>query len=147
MNLILSLILALTLLSCQRNYQTLPITEKLIFDEKVINLEVAKTSEQKRIGLMNRQELPTNQAMIFYFEEAQQLSFWMKNTKIPLDLVLIKKNQVVDIIRNAKPCSSKPCQIYESENFADKLIELNAGKVDYLGIKIGDILQISPINN
>ena len=54
-----------------------------------LTLEVARTSAQREHGLMNRTELPLHTGMIFVFERDEFVSFWMKNTLLPLDMVFI----------------------------------------------------------
>lgn len=59
------------------------------------NLEFAITNEQKQLGYMNRKEICIKCGMLFVFEKSQPLSFWMKNTLIPLKITFIDKNGLV----------------------------------------------------
>lgn len=115
-----------------------------IQNDTKITLEIAKTPQQRERGLMYRTSMPQNQGMIFLFDQPQMLSFWMKNTLIPLDMVFLNQNKVVSIIENAPPCPKETlrCPSYNSGELADKVIELNAGIVKKIGIVRGTTLTI-----
>ena len=106
-------------------------------------MEVVDTSEERRIGLMNRESLPQQAGMLFIFEEERVLSFWMKNTLIPLDMIFISKDlEIVSIQKNAQPCESDPCKLYGSVFPAKYVVEVNAGFSDRNGIKEGNKIEI-----
>ena len=67
-------------------------------DSKVF-LEVAVTDEEKEKGLMNRPSLAENRGMVFVFRPARQITFWMKDTLIPLDMIFINKGKIVKIVK------------------------------------------------
>ena len=78
-------------------------------------VELATTSAQQAKGLMNRSALPNDRGMLFIFPEEKILSFWMKNTLIPLDMIFFNKDkQIVHIVTNAQPCTTDPCPSYTS---------------------------------
>jgi len=104
-----------------------------------INIEIAKTQEQKAQGLMNREFLAKNSGMLFLQKEEQNISLWMKNTLIPLDIIFINKdNKIIDILRNLQPCKKNPCQTYSSKEKAKYILELNAGFTENNNINIGN---------
>ncbi|MAH08007.1 hypothetical protein CMI38_07205 [Candidatus Pacearchaeota archaeon] len=125
---------------------------QLTINNQTIHLTPAITNEQKSKGLMNITNLPSNQGMIFIYNQEQTLSFWMKNTLIPLDIIFLNQNyKVVDIKHNFQPCpndnptyhSDYPCPSYQSKQPAKYAIELNAGQANNLNIQIGKILSIN----
>jgi uncharacterized membrane protein (UPF0127 family) len=72
---------------------------ELIIKDQKIRVEVAKTPEERALGLMFRQELGENTGMLFIFEQAGIYPFWMKFTNIPLSIAYIDQNDVIiDII-------------------------------------------------
>ena len=100
--------------------------------------EVASTSAQHKKGLMYRKNLPHNKGMFFIFKKAQPLSFWMKNTLIPLDIIYLSSDKkVVCLIKNAQPCKENPCRSYSCSQPAKYVLEINGGLSDKLGIEVG----------
>ncbi|MBN3948893.1 MAG: DUF192 domain-containing protein [Nostoc sp.] len=123
--------------------QTLPITAKAIVPNgTTIQLEVAQTPEQQEMGLMYRPALPDNRGMLFGFPSAQPVSFWMKNTPMPLDMVFLHKGVVKYIQAAAPPCANDPCPTYGPNTPIDKVIELRSGRAAELKLKVGDIVKI-----
>lgn len=98
-------------------------------------IEVARTPQQQEYGLMNRQTLPAGHGMIFPFKPPQRVSFWMKNTLIPLDMLFIRADSTVADIRTAVPLSLDP--VGPEEPIAN-VLEINGGEAARLGIKPGD---------
>ena len=115
-------------------------------EDKVYNLLVATTEEEKERGLMNIEQLPENEGMLFdYSDEPQaELSFWMKNVDIPLDIIFVNQDGVVISVKHGTPNSEE--LLTESSEFISCVIEVNANS----GIKPGDrtdlFSDIDPIN-
>lgn len=107
-------------------------------------LEVARTPEEQSIGLMNRTDLATNRGMLFVFSPPRPVSFWMKNTLIPLDMVFLSNGVVKYIGTKILPCAGDPCPSYgpEPKTDIDSVIELPGGRAAELQLKIGDRLKI-----
>jgi uncharacterized protein len=105
-----------------------------------IQAAVADTESAREKGLMGVTQLGDNEGMLFVFTDAPQLrSFWMKDTKIPLDIVFLDSNkQIVFIVHNAPICTADPCPIYSSESPAQYAIETNAGWTTKHGVALGD---------
>ena len=100
------------------------------------NVEVAKTIEERRIGLMYRKKLLNNEGMLFIFPQEKIIKLWMKNTYIPLDVIFIsKKKIIVDIKKSMEKLSET---IIKSKVKSKYALEFNAGLVNKLDIKIGD---------
>ncbi|NTV30574.1 DUF192 domain-containing protein [candidate division WWE3 bacterium] len=106
-------------------------------------VEVANTPIKREEGLMNKERLDSNKGMLFTYDQPQLMTFWMKNTLIPLDLIVINNNKVVDIIESMEPCTDQTsCTIYKSKVSGDKAMEINGGLVEKLNIAIGDTISI-----
>lgn len=104
-----------------------------------VSVELAQTSEEKAIGLMNRTALPEDQGMLFVYENDEPRVFWMKNTLIPLDMIFINKSlTIVSIQQDAPPCVQDPCAAYSSAAPAAYVLEVNGGFAQRHGIAVGD---------
>ena len=128
--------------------QKLAITEAKI-GENVFLLMLARSNLEKAKGLMFRRYMPQNHGMIFIYEDEQFMSYWMKNTMIPLDLVLVSPDlTVTELILDMKAGFGLPdreLKHYPSTIKAKYAIEFNEGTVKRLNIKVGDKLEISPL--
>jgi uncharacterized membrane protein (UPF0127 family)/multidrug resistance efflux pump len=111
----------------------------------VVDAELATTAESRTRGLMERATLPANRGMLFLFETAQPLSFWMFNTLIPLDIIFADAQRRITTIHAAvPPCQpSKSCPSYASDGVAQVVLEVNAGTAAKAGIAVGDELRWS----
>lgn len=106
-------------------------------------VELARTSEEHALGLMFRDEMPDDHGMLFIFPRAVTRSFWMKNTRIPLDIFYFDDElRLVSVAENAKPCRVSRCPSYPSDGPARYVLELNAGKAAELGVEPGDRLDL-----
>lgn len=76
---------------------------KIKLGDKEYNVKEAKTQEEKEKGLMNVKELPSNEGMIFYYNEPDLVEIWMKNTLIPLDIIYINEDQEVIAVEHGQP--------------------------------------------
>lgn len=106
-------------------------------------VEIADTPDKRALGLMFRDELPADHGMLFIFDQEAPLSFWMKNTRIPLDIMYFDSRLVlVSVSENTPPCRMRLCPGYPSEGPAQYVLELNAGKASELGLQTGDRLEL-----
>jgi uncharacterized membrane protein (UPF0127 family) len=128
----------------QTSGQMLPVSAEVTINGQVIELEVALTPAQQEMGLMYRTELPPNRGMLFPFNPVRRVGFWMKNCRIPLDMVFLYQGQVRSITHNAPPCIKDPCPIYDSKAVIGQVIELSGGQAKELGLKVGDRLTVQP---
>lgn len=123
--------------------QSLPITAQAKIAGKTIQLEVARTPDQQRIGLMNRTSLASDRGMLFLFNPARPTQFWMKNTLISLDMLFLRNGVIKVIEKNVPPCKADPCRTYGSlSEPIDQVIELRGGRASELGLKVGDRLPV-----
>jgi uncharacterized protein len=103
---------------------------------QVFSVEMAKTEEEKTTGLMYRKELADGKGMLFDFSPEQQVSMWMKNTYIPLDMIFIRADgRILRIAENTEPMSTK---IIPSGGLAKGVLEVIAGTAKKYGIQPGD---------
>jgi uncharacterized membrane protein (UPF0127 family) len=123
----------------------LPISARAIVKGKVIQLEVAQTPLQQEVGLMYRTTLPRDRGMLFPFSPPQPVSFWMKNTLIPLDMIFLRQGVVQKIAALVPPCTSDRCPTYGTTTPIDQVIELRSGRAAELGLKKGDRVTIEKL--
>jgi len=105
----------------------------------VIKAEIAKTDEERSYGLMHRKDLPDGEGMLFVFERDEILSFWMKNTLIPLSIAFIASDGRIMEIRNMEPGNLDPVRSSRSVRYA---LEVPQGWFDRVGLGVGDRLII-----
>jgi uncharacterized protein len=99
-------------------------------------VEMAVTPEETSRGLMFRRSLPEGQGMLFDFQRDQELSFWMKNTYIPLDMIFIRGDgRILRIAENTEPLSER---LVPSLGPARAVLEVIAGTARKLGLAPGD---------
>ena len=103
---------------------------------QVFSVEMATTEEEKTTGLMYRKELPDGKGMLFDFSPEQQVSMWMKNTYISLDMIFIRADgRILRIAENTEPFSTA---IISSGGLAKGVLEVIAGTAQKYGIQAGD---------
>ena len=103
---------------------------------KKLYLEIADTEKKRSYGLMNREEIMTDNGMLFIWDKSEKRNFWMKNTLLNLDLFFINlKGIIVGIYRNAKALDQKNISSNEKVTF---VLEMNAGE---LKSQVGDKLN------
>lgn len=102
----------------------------------VFSVEIAKTEQERATGLMYRKELAEGRGMLFDFTPEQQVSMWMKNTFIPLDMIFIRSDgRILRIAENTEPQSEK---IISSGGLAKGVLEVIGGTAKKYGIQPGD---------
>lgn len=106
-----------------------------------LDIEIADNEYETQTGLMYRTSMQSNQGMLFIFENSEKRFFYMKNTKIPLDLIFADEHKkIVSFQKNAKPYneSSLPSNVP-----AKYVLEINAGLVEKWNIQVGDSLSFT----
>jgi uncharacterized protein len=107
-------------------------------------VEIAKTFEETARGLSNRSELSKKNGMLFVFESDSRWGTWMKDMRFALDVIWLSKDGVViDIVKNIAP-STYP-NIFTPSAPARYFLELESGRAEELGLKIGDTIDLSKI--
>ena len=113
--------------------------DKACFDGKCIELEAMRTLDEKQKGLMFREFLEENKGLLFLYEEEGERDFWMKNVKLPIDIIwLDKENKIIYIEHDVPPCQEDPCPIYSLNKKAMNVIEVNSGFTSENNINVGD---------
>ena len=108
----------------------------------VFSVELADNDAERAKGLMYRKELPEGQGMLFDFHREQDVSFWMQNTYIPLDMIFIRGDgRILRIAENTEPLSTR---LIPSGGPVRAVLEIIGGSARKLGIAPGDRVA-SPI--
>jgi uncharacterized membrane protein (UPF0127 family) len=114
---------------------------RLRLAKKEILVEVARTPEEQARGLMFRKNLPNDMGMLFIYSEEQRLSFWMKNTFIPLSIGFFDKNQALVDVQEMEPVKSEMqsrIPTYQSVKPAKYALEMPPGWFKKNKIRLGD---------
>lgn len=106
----------------------------VIFGSDTVTAEVARTADQREQGLMDRTELAEDGGMLFMFEAAQERSFWMSNTLIPLDIAYMDSQFRIFTIKPMEPMSEA---LVESDGAAQYALEVNRGWFAEHGVQVG----------
>ena len=100
-----------------------------------LNAEIADSDKERETGLMFRKSMPADHGMLFVFDEDRILSFWMKNTHIPLDIAFIDSDGVIRDIYSMMPLDTSV--IYTSSTRVRYALEVNSGWFSAKGISVG----------
>lgn len=108
-------------------------------------VELADTDVQRNIGLMHRNVLSADHGMLFDFHGEQRVSFWMRNTFIPLDMIFIRSSgEIAAIAENTVPHSERPVGPTQP---VQAVLEVPGGTAARLGLKAGDVVHHQIFNN
>lgn len=101
-----------------------------------IDIEIAESDSAQTRGLMQRDTLPEDAGMLFVYPRAAPRTFWMANTRIPLDIIFVgDQNQIVHIAKYVRPLSPESTR---SQYPAQYVVEVNAGFSDTYGLTESD---------
>ena len=106
--------------------------------------EVADSADERATGLMNRKTLPENHGMLFVFDTDSQVSFWMKNTLIPLSIAFISSDGTIRQIEDMEPESLASTV---SDRHVRYALEMNQGWFEENGVGPGDVLSVPHLGN
>jgi uncharacterized membrane protein (UPF0127 family) len=109
-------------------------------------VEIADDDAERARGLMFRDDMAADHGMLFIHDAEAPQAYWMKNTKIPLDILYFDhQRKLVSAQQRVPPCSAgDQCPPYPSEGAALYVLELNAGTAEAIGVKNGDELTFGP---
>ncbi len=100
-----------------------------------VTAEVAERESQRERGLMERDSLPGDHGMLFVYSEPQTLSFWMRNTEVPLDIAFLSPDGVIVDIQQMEPRSDEQHRSREPAMYA---LEMSQGWFEEHGVTVGD---------
>jgi uncharacterized protein len=104
--------------------------------ERTFTVEVVRDEKDRNRGLMFRHEMADSHGMLFDYDPPQQVSFWMKNTFLPLDIIFIGADgRILNIAAKTTPLS---LERLPAVGKARGVLEINGGLSEKLGIKPGD---------
>tara|TARA_R110000751_G_scaffold12683_16_gene43438 strand:- start:56 stop:538 length:483 start_codon:yes stop_codon:yes gene_type:complete len=102
-------------------------------------VEIADTALERAQGLMHREDMAAGHGMLFLFDTPRPVSFWMKNTPLPLDMIFIDETgEVLNVIANAEPFTEDP---RPSEGDTRAVLEINGGLAERYGIGAGALVR------
>ncbi|OGJ58060.1 hypothetical protein A3H22_01535 [Candidatus Peribacteria bacterium RIFCSPLOWO2_12_FULL_55_15] len=133
------LVLVILLTACTQQPDNLhPLTLISTTGERIdLRIEIADDPTERSRGLMFREKLPAGQGMLFVFEEPQTLSFWMKNTMVPLDILFFDAEGQFVSTTTMEQCDKDPCPLYSSAAEAQYALEVPVGFVKHYNIGKG----------
>jgi uncharacterized protein len=135
-----ALVLAIAVLVCSSCTARDP---SVVLNGERFTVELAETSEKHALGLMFRDSMADDHGMLFLFPTESRRTFWMRNTRIPLDILYFDANlRLVSVAADTPPCRTQRCPTYLSAGPAKYVLELNAGKAAELGVGPGDVLEL-----
>jgi uncharacterized membrane protein (UPF0127 family) len=115
-----------------------PLVAETSAGERSFTIEIADDPQERGAGLMFRETMDDDHGMLFVFERAQPVGFWMKNTPMPLDLLYIGDDGRVKEIHRGEPFSEAPIESRVPIRF---VLELKHGTARRTGVKEGDLLR------
>ena len=108
-----------------------------------VRVEVVEDASLQALGLMFRTELAEDAGMLFVYPGERRLSFWMLNTKIPLDILYFDAQlKLVTLVDSAQPCRVERCPTYPSTRPAMYVLELHGGLANRWGLELSDVLTL-----
>lgn len=105
----------------------------ILLGNKQFKVREARTEEEKQKGLQGIDSLPEDEGMIFYWDNPDRVEMWMRDTKIPLDIIYINEDQEVIDVKQGQPNDDTLLSVEDTMY----VVELNANS----GIKVGDELE------
>ena len=114
---------------------------------KSIEFEVliAQSNKERRQGLMHIESMKNNEGMLFIFDPERNVSMWMRNTPMTLDMIFInKKGRIINIAKNTTPYSTRGIS---SGGSIHRVLEINGGLSDRMNIKNGDLVKLNLIED
>ena len=121
-------------------------TARVELDGQRYTVEIAADDAERARGLMFRDAMPMDRGMLFIHEREEPQAYWMKNTRIPLDILYFDDDRrLVSQQRDVPPCSlGDQCPPYPSDAPARYVLELNAGEAARLKLEPGAELRFGP---
>jgi len=126
------------------------IAEEVILKGHSIMMELALTPEQRAKGLMGREFMADDEGMLFVYPDQEpypaEVSFWMKDCLIPIDVIFISRQGEIISIHEMEPppagMPDKDLEAYPSGGPVQFAIEVRGGLAEELGLKVGDLIEL-----
>jgi len=126
------------------------LTEDVLLQGRLFTMELALTSEQRATGLMGRESLADDRGVLFVFPDTKpypaEVSFWMKNCLMPIDVIFISREGKITAIHEMQPpqpgTPDNELTVYPSNGQVQFAIELRGGLAEELGLLVGDDLEL-----
>lgn len=143
--LVLAGVIALGLLSFQEACRDFKAGRVTIGDTE-LSVAIADTTTARRRGLIGCTELPEHSGMYFPYEQPQDVQFWMKGMRIPLDIVWVTNGRVIGIERNVPPQDELVVDppLYRPLQPVTGVLEVAGNAAAEYDIKVGDLVQFAP---
>ncbi len=111
--------------------------------EQAFAVEIADTPAKREMGLQYRNDLTDDQGMLFLFPAESELTFWMKNTPVPLDMIFIGADmKIAGIVREAAPFTLSPRSVGAPSKY---VLEIKGGLAEKRGIEAGDTVRFDGV--
>ena len=135
--------------AANREPQTANSGPRVVFpDNAVIQIELATDDATREQGLMYRDQLASDQGMLFFFATSGNYPFWMKKTLIPLDMIWLDENRrIVAIKHNVPPCKADPCPSYDPNAIGKYVLEVASGVAARHALANGQTLRFEAVDN
>ena len=110
----------------------------------VMQAEVMISDVDRARGVMFRDSLPRDRALVFVFEDVDFHGIWMKNCRFPIDILWLDEQQrVVHVVESAPPCKADPCPSYQPMRRAAYVVEMNAKQAKAQGAVVGSQVRFT----
>jgi len=134
-------VLVMSLSGCLSPKPQIFSTVDVLFNDTPLTLELADTDPKRQYGLMYRDSLCKDCGMVFVYDQPRQVSFWMKNTDIPLDIAYISEGGVVVQVETLTPNSLEG---KKTEQAVKYVVEMNQGWFEAHQITVGSRFSVVP---
>ena len=135
-------LLLVTLASCSRSDGTGPKTAEIAVKGAKLRVELARTPDEQRRGLQEREELAEDAGMLFIFPRPEEQTFWMDKTLVPLSIAFLDETAVIVQIEDMEPMTRTE---HRSSQAAAYALEVNRGWFARHNIKVGDWVDLSRV--
>jgi len=142
--------LAAIIAGCAPKSDTNLSVEEVYLADRLFELELALTPDQRAQGLMGREFMADDEGMLFVFPDEPpypaEVSFWMKDCLMPIDIIFIDREGIVSAIHEMQPpepgTPDEDLPVYSSNGPAQFAIELRGGLTSELGLEVGDFIEL-----
>ena len=111
---------------------------------KLVDIEIADNDQERNQGMMYRSSMSYDRAMLFIMEYEREQSFWMRNTKMSLDIIYVNGDfEIVTIYKHTQPFSESPIPSFKRAKY---VVETAAGFCDKFGINEGNFIAYARVD-